>query len=175
MSSSSTGNTSNAAVSVPPSKKITLKTGDNTYFHVEESIAMEMATVRTFLSDDDAEAGTAFPVPNVSAKYMSLIIQYIEEQLKFRADSERQEEKFKYDAKFVEVLGDEELKEILLAVHYLEIKSFLDMLYQAVADRIKNWSVERVRAFFGIDNDVSPEEEAENRREYAWVHEDVEN
>ncbi|XP_065848570.1 SKP1-like protein 14 [Euphorbia lathyris] len=174
---SSTENNTNGALSVPPANTITLKTADGEYFDVEESIAMEFLVVKNFFEDNnDAKAArSVVPLPNVCAKYMSMIIQYCGEQLKFREESGRQAEKIKYDEKFVEDLNNEEMVEMILAVNYLCIKSFMDMLTQAVANRIKNWSVERVRDFFGIENDFTPEEEAKLRQEYPWAYEGVEN
>ncbi|WCJ42252.1 SKP1-like 11 [Euphorbia peplus] len=175
---SSTGNTTNTAVSPPPlANTITLKTGDKQYFQVEECIAMEFAIVKAFFDDnDDSKYVSEVPLPNVYAKHLRLIIQYCEEQLKFRAEANRtEEEKQKYDEKFVADLSDNDMKEMILAVSYLEIKSFLDMLCQSVADRIKDWSVQRVREFFGIPNDFSPEEEEKVRQENSWAFEDVES
>ncbi|WCJ37079.1 SKP1-like 12 [Euphorbia peplus] len=159
-------------MSSSPANTITLKTADDKFLHVETPIAMEFVAVRNFFADDDAKLGTPFPLPNVTEKYLILIIEYTKQQLNFREDSTPEEEKSKYDEEFVAKLEDSDLKEILLAVNYLDIKSFLDVLCQAIADRIKDWSVERVREFFGIANDFTPEEELKIRQDHAWAHED---
>ncbi|XVF33815.1 hypothetical protein REPUB_Repub18cG0003200 [Reevesia pubescens] len=62
---------------------------------------------------------------------------------------------------------------MILAANYLNIKDLLDMLNQAVADRIENKSVEYVRRFFGIENDYTAEEEAEVRAQNEWAFQGV--
>ncbi|WRX28336.1 SKP1 component, partial [Theobroma cacao] len=87
-------------------KKITLRTADNHEFEVEEAIAMEFSTIKTFFDENPDASEDTIPLPN------------------------------------------------------------------AVADRIKNKSVEYVRRFFGIENDYTPEEEAAIRAENEWAFEE---
>lgn len=135
---------------------------------------MEFATVKTFFDDNtEATFGTVIPLPNVSAEPLSHIIQYCKRNLMFRAESAPEEARKVYDAEFVKELSNEQLRELILAVNYLDIKNLLDVLNQAVADRIKNKSVEYVRQFFGIENDFTPEDEARLREENAWAFEGV--
>ncbi|KAJ6737014.1 SKP1 [Salix viminalis] len=124
-----------------PTKKITLKSSDNQIFEVEESVAMEFATVKSFF--EDSPSTDTVPLPNVTAKPLS--------QKRVTKD----------------------LVDMIPVANYLEIKDLLDVLNQAVADRIENKSVEYVRSFFGIDNDFTAEEEAALRREHAWAYEGV--
>ncbi|KAJ6353485.1 hypothetical protein OIU76_002495 [Salix suchowensis] len=126
-----------------PTKKITLKSSDNQIFEVEESVAMEFATVKSFF--EDSPSTDTVPLPN----------------------------KKKYNAEFVTEKSDKDLVDMIPVANYLEIKDLLDVLNQAVADRIENKSVEYVRSFFGIDNDFTAEEEAALRREHAWAYEGV--
>ncbi|TYI42710.1 hypothetical protein ES332_A01G117800v1 [Gossypium tomentosum] len=65
------------------------------------------------------------------------------------------------------------MKQMIMAANYLDAKDLLEMLTQAVADRIKNKSVEYVRKVFGIENDYTPEEEAELRKQNEWAFEDL--
>ncbi|OMO84614.1 SKP1 component [Corchorus capsularis] len=151
------------------SKKITLRTADNQEFEVEEAIAMKFVTVKTFFEENPEACEEAMPLPNVSAKCLSDIIEYCKEHLK--KGDEAAETSF--DEEFVKARDNETLKEMILGANYLNIKDLLDMLNQAVADRIQNKSVEYVRRFFGIDNDFPPEEEARLRAENAWAFEGV--
>lgn len=68
----------------------------------------------------------------------------------------------------VENLNNDELKEFLFAVHYLNMESLFEVLTQAVADRIKNKNVGYVRKYFGIESDLTPEEEAAIRLKNQW-------
>ncbi|KAE8661252.1 Nuclear transcription factor Y subunit C-2 isoform 1 [Hibiscus syriacus] len=58
---------------------------------------------------------------------------------------------------------------MMVAANYLDAKELLEMLLQAVADKIKNKSVEYVRRYFGVENGYTAEEEAELRKRYEWA------
>ncbi|XWS10606.1 hypothetical protein CRYUN_Cryun38cG0010800 [Craigia yunnanensis] len=157
-------------------KKIVLRADDNHEFEVDEAIAMEFGTVRTFFEDNPDATEEPIPLLNVSSKCLSTIIEYCKSHLAFRArdsSSSVEDEAKAYDVELVKALDNESLKEMILAANYLNMKDLLDMLNQAVADRIKNKSVEYVRRFFGIENDYSPEEEAEVRAQNEWAFEGV--
>ena len=153
-----------------PTKKITLKSSDNQIFEVEESVAMEFATVKSFF--EDSQSTDTVPLPNVTAKPLSQVLEFCKEQIKFKANPDEGQKK-KYDAEFVTEKSDKDLVDMIPVANYLDIKDLLDVLNQAVADRIENKSVEYVRNFFGIDNDFTAEEEAALRREHAWAYEGV--
>jgi S-phase kinase-associated protein 1 len=174
--------------------KITLKTSDGEVFEVEEAVAMEFVTVKSFFEDDAVSQSTPMPLPNVSSFALSRVIVYCRRILEIRAklptvstasDAEAGEEELKeaekkvkeerkaFEAEFLKEESNEGIKELILAANYLDIKEMLEFLNQSVANRIQNKSVEYVRNFFGIENDFSAEEEAKLREEFAWAFEDV--
>ncbi|EOY17275.1 hypothetical protein QUC31_001403 [Theobroma cacao] len=166
------------SMSIPAveTKKITLRTADNHEFEVERAIAMEFGTIKTFFDENPDASEDTIPLHNVSSTCLSAIIEYCKSHLAFRAgdtSSSIDEQVRTYDEEFVKARDNESLKEMILAANYLNIKELLDMLNQAVADRIKNRSVEYVRRFFGIENDYTPEEEAALRAENEWAFEAV--
>lgn len=57
----------------------------------------------------------------------------------------------------------------LQASDYLSIKGLLDLGVKKAADLIRGKSPEQIRTTFNIQNDFTPEEEAEFRKEYSWV------
>ncbi|GMY33235.1 SKP1-like protein 20 [Fagus crenata] len=168
--------------------KITLKTSDGEEFLVEEAVAMEFVTVKSFFEEEGDSQSTPMPLPNVSSFALSRVIVYCrrildiraklptgeagEEELK-EAEKKVKEERKAFEAEFVKDESNEAIRELILAANYLDIKEMLQFLNQNVADRIQNKSVEYVRNFFGIENDFSPEEEAKLREEFAWAFEDV--
>ncbi|KAL0002152.1 hypothetical protein SO802_015933 [Lithocarpus litseifolius] len=52
-------------------KMITLKTTNCEIFEVEEAVAMEFSTVKSFFEDDTVLATTPMPLPNVSGSALS--------------------------------------------------------------------------------------------------------
>ena len=57
------------------------------------------------------------------------------------------------------------------ASNYLDIKALLDVGCKTVANMIKGKSPEEIRKTFNIQNDFTPEEEDQIRRENEWAEE----
>ena len=68
-------------------------------------------------------------------------------------------------------LEQDVLFELILAANYLDIKSLLELSCAKTASLIKNKTIEEIRKFFGIENDFSPEEEAQIMEENKWAEE----
>jgi len=60
---------------------------------------------------------------------------------------------------------------LLQAANYLDIKPLLDVGCKTVANMIKGKSPEEIRKTFNIQNDFTPEEEEQIRRENEWAEE----
>jgi S-phase kinase-associated protein 1 len=60
---------------------------------------------------------------------------------------------------------------IAQAANYLDIKALLDVGCKTVANMIKGKSPEEIRKTFNIQNDFTPEEEDQIRRENEWAEE----
>ncbi|CAL5183713.1 unnamed protein product [Lathyrus oleraceus] len=135
---------------------ISLKASDDVVFEVEPALVKNMKTVQAIVDADDAKL-SVIPLPNVSSSHITMIIDY-----------HRLSDAGKVKEFSVEKLDNEELKDFLLAVHYLNMESLFEFLTQAVADRIENRSVRYVREYFGIENDLTPEEEKAIREKNAW-------
>ncbi|XP_038690935.1 SKP1-like protein 1A [Tripterygium wilfordii] len=162
-------------------KKIGLKTSDGEVFEVDYEVACESLTLKAYFDEECAAKDNVIPLPIVSGRALSKIIVYCRKHLDLRVRSSApgeeqavEKEGMDFDREFVRELSDDELKELIVAANYLNMKEFLDMLNQGTADRIKNKSVAYVRAFFGIENDFTPEEEARIREENLWAFEGVE-
>ena len=60
------------------------------------------------------------------------------------------------------------LFEVIKSANFLEIESLLDLTCAKVATMLKGKSVEEIRQTFGIENDFTPEEEEQIKKENAW-------
>ncbi|KAJ0796482.1 putative S-phase kinase-associated protein [Helianthus annuus] len=149
------------------SKVIVLKSSDGETFEVEETGALESQTIKHMIEDDCAD--TVIPLPNVTSKILSKVIEYCKKHV--QADDKSPDEDLKsFDSEFVKV-DQGTLFDLILAANYLNIKSLLDLTCQTVADMIKGKTPEEIRKTFNIKNDFTPEEEEEVRRENAWAFE----
>ncbi|GFP97712.1 skp1-like protein 1a [Phtheirospermum japonicum] len=147
------------------SKKITLRSSDGEVFEVEEAVAVESQTIKHMIEDDCAD--NVIPLPNVTGKILSKVIEYCKRHVDAAAASSDVKG---FDADFVKV-DQATLFDLILAANYLNIKSLLDLTCQTVADMIKGKTPEEIRKTFNIKNDFTPEEEEEVRRENQWAFE----
>ncbi|XP_050233701.1 SKP1-like protein 1A [Mercurialis annua] len=153
-------------------KKITLKSSDGETFEVEEVVALESQTIKHMIEDDCADSG--IPLPNVTSKILSKVIEYCKKHVETPKSEDRpstvDDDLKAWDAEFVKV-DQATLFDLILAANYLNIKSLLDLTCQTVADMIKGKTPEEIRKTFNIKNDFTPEEEEEVRRENQWAFE----
>ncbi|EOA18007.1 hypothetical protein CARUB_v10006442mg [Capsella rubella] len=149
-------------------KIIELKSNDGETFKVEEKVAIQSQTIAHMVEDDCANS--EIPLPNVTGKILSLVIEYCKKHNVDEANPISAEELKKWDEKFLEI-DQPTLFELILGANYLNIKSLLDLTCQTVADMITGKTLDEIRAHFNIENDFTPEEEEEIRRENQWAFE----
>ncbi|XP_051139665.1 SKP1-like protein 1A [Andrographis paniculata] len=164
------------------SKKITLRSSDGEVFEVEEAVALESQTIKHMIEDDCAD--NVIPLPNVTGKILSKVIEYCKRHVdaaaaaasaakvddKVASATSADDDLKAFDSDFVKV-DQATLFDLILAANYLNIKSLLDLTCQTVADMIKGKTPEEIRKTFNIKNDFTPEEEEEVRRENQWAFE----
>lgn len=152
-------------------KMIILKSSDGETFEVEETVALQSQTIRHMVEDDCAD--NVIPLPNVTGRILSMVIEYCKKHVEAAAAAAAaggDNDVKNWDRDFVKV-DQETLFDLLLAANYLNIKDLLELTCQATADMIKDKSPEEVRRIFHINNDFTPQEEQEIRRENQWAFE----
>jgi S-phase kinase-associated protein 1 len=154
-------------------RKITLKSFDGETFEIDEMVALELQTIKAMIEDNIAD-DTGIPIPNVTGKILAKVIEYCNKHVESPSSEEqksRNEDDLKaWDKDFVNV-DQATLFELILAANYLNIKTLLDLTCQTAADMIKGKTPEEIRKIFNIENDFTPEEEEEVRRENQWAFE----
>ncbi|XP_074312931.1 SKP1-like protein 1A isoform X1 [Silene latifolia] len=172
-----------AETTTTTTKKIMLKSSDGEDFEVDEIVALESQTIKHMIEDDCAD--NTIPLPNVTAKILSKVIEYCKKHVDATAaktadtttattttntSAVGDDELKKWDEDFVKV-DQSTLFDLILAANYLNIKDLLDLTCQTVADMIKGKTPEEIRKAFNIKNDFTPEEEEEIRKENQWAFE----
>nr|CAD1822091.1 unnamed protein product [Ananas comosus var. bracteatus] len=61
------------------------------------------------------------------------------------------------------------LYDISTVANFMVVEDLLDSCCQKIASMIRGKSVEEIRKLFNIENDFTPEEEAEIREENSWA------
>ncbi|CAN1196599.1 SKP1-like protein 9 [Linum perenne] len=176
------GENKKKSIDSEPRKTVTLKSSDGELFEVEESIAKQMLLVKSVLEDraehsSSSDSSEPIPLFNVSAKDLAVILEYLNKSNEIRSKRgfSSHEAVKKLGKKICDNLKlNDEIKSVLEATNYLELKDFLDVVCQNIADRISRRKVEFVREFFGLHNDFTPAEEAAVYEANRWAYENVE-
>lgn len=141
-----------------------LKSSDGEFFEVEEAVALQSQTIAHMVEDDCADNG--IPLANVTSKVLSTVIDYCKKHAD--GDSSSEEELKQWDAEFVKV-DDSTIFDLILAANYLNISGLLALTCQHIADKIAACKdAVEIRDKFHIENDFTPEEEEEVRRDNQW-------
>jgi len=156
---------------------ITLRSSDQVDISVEKEVAERSVLIKNMIEDVGDEAMTeAIPIPNVNEAVLRKVIEWCIHHRgdpPAAADDDSDSRKKttdidEWDQKFMQV-DQEMLFEIILAANYLDIKALLDVGCKTVANMIKGKSPEEIRKTFNIQNDFTPEEEDQIRRENEWA------
>jgi len=159
------------------SSKIRLSTSDSQVVEVERDVAERSMLIKNLLTDIPYdESSEAIPIPNVTEAVLRKVIEWCDHHKNDppSADDDDSDSRKKatdisdWDQKYMAV-DQELLFEIILAANYLDIKALLDVGCKTVANMIKGKSPEEIRKQFNIQNDFSPEEEDQIRRENEWA------
>ncbi|KAL1981442.1 hypothetical protein VTN96DRAFT_2658 [Rasamsonia emersonii] len=153
---------------------ITLQSSDGVEITVEREVAERSVLIKNML-EDLGTTDEPVPLPNVNEAVLKKVIEWCTHHKNDPPstgdddDSRRKTTDIdEWDQKFMQV-DQEMLFEIILAANYLDIKALLDVGCKTVANMIKGKSPEEIRKTFNIQNDFTPEEEDQIRRENEWA------
>ncbi|KAF2128569.1 S-phase kinase-associated protein 1A [Dothidotthia symphoricarpi CBS 119687] len=149
---------------------------DGADVETKRDIAERSILIKNLLEDLGGELEERIPIPNVNEPVMKKVLEWCEHH---RADPvptqdddsdsrKKSTDIDEWDQKFMQV-DQEMLFEIILAANYLDIKALLDVGCKTVANMIKGKSPDEIRKTFNIQNDFTPEEEEQIRRENEWA------
>jgi S-phase kinase-associated protein 1 len=159
-------------------KIITLVSSDGDKVQISEKAARRSQLIKGIIDDypDDPEV----PLHNVKSDILQKIVLYLENY----KDSEPKEiEKplpsnnyneciDAWDYQFIDLELDV-IFQIILAANYMDIKPLMELASSKVASIIKGKSPEEIRKTFNIQNDFTPEEEAQLIEENQWCSENL--
>jgi len=159
-------------------KKVILKSSDNVIIPVDQDVATRSILIKNMVEDMGEETFETeeIPIPNVNESVLRKVIEWCTHHRNDPAPTNEDDSDSRkkttdieeWDQKFMQV-DQEMLFEIILAANYLDIKALLDVGCKTVANMIKGKSPEEIRKTFNIQNDFTPEEEDQIRRENEWA------
>ena len=75
----------------------------------------------------------------------------------------------KWEYKFLDMERDK-LLELLRAADYMDMRGLLLLCSAKIAHEVRGMSTEEMREYLGVENDFTPEEEAEMKKELSWCN-----
>ena len=154
-------------------KQITLVSSDGEKMKISAKAAQRSNLVKGIIEDypDDAEV----PLTNVKSNVLKKVKEYLDHY----ADADPREiERPLISNNYQECVDPRDYEyinldldlvfEIILAANYMDIKALLELASSKIASVIKGKSPEEIRKTFNIQNDFTPEEEAQIREENQW-------
>ena len=159
------------------SEKVKLTTQDGETIEVDKEIACKSILVKGIVDDSDG-ANEEIPLPTVKKAILEKILEFCEyihknsppEIDKPLRSSELRDVVNEWYANFVN-LEQEVLFELIMAANFLDIKSLLELACAKVSSIIKGMTIPEIRKYFNIENDFTPEEEAQIMDENRWAEE----
>ncbi|KAM0895762.1 hypothetical protein ACQ4PT_023629 [Festuca glaucescens] len=147
-------------------KTVKLKSSDAHIFVVPAELAKLFKVIADVV--DKGCADDTIPLPNVDARTLAKVIHYCANHLRMNDEPDVRG----WDEEFVGNLDVAGLYDVMLAAQYLDYERLLGLICKAVGDMMAGKTAEQIRTTFGIENDFTPEEEAEIAAEIAADFED---
>lgn len=157
--------------------KVVLISSEGEEYEVDEKVACKSNLIKNIIEDTGID--DKIPLPNLKSNTLKKVLEYcemhknndpseIEKPLKTNNLAELVEPA---DYSFINMPNLEDIFDIILAANYLDIKSLLDLSCAKIASIMKGKTADEIRTIFNIQNDFTPEEEAEIREQNKWASE----
>ncbi|KAL6656996.1 hypothetical protein ACP70R_004776 [Stipagrostis hirtigluma subsp. patula] len=176
-----------AAKEEPGVKMLTLTSSEGDEFKVSEAAA-RLSSILASMIKEGVDGGR-IPALNATAGALALVIKYCEKHAagsdhgaaddsssssssSSSVDTPAHKAMKNWDRELVDGLHQDDLYDLIVAAHFLDIKGLRDVSCQKAADMIKGKTTAQIREIFNIVNDLTPAEEEEIRNKYAWAFDD---
>lgn len=160
--------------------KVKVVTEEGTEVEIERKVAEMSKLIKEILDGKDDDDDESIPIPNVKEATLQKVVEFcthhledalpeIEKPLKTNNLSDVVPE---FYGNYIDI-EVEPLYELILAANYLDIRDLLELSCAKVASLMRGKTIPEIREMFNIENDFTPEEEAQIREENRWAEEAI--
>jgi len=171
----------NSNGSADAGSKIRLTTKDGEMMEVAEKTVMAATAMRDMINNLGKEAIEAegITLPPISLAQLKHVVKWIEDhegkpEYDWSVDEITNERTWAKlsdeDKKLLEPMELAEYIELLDAAHFMGVESLRWSVTQSIAGKIKDKSVDEIRAYFNEPDDLTPEEKEAIRKEDIWAN-----
>ena len=159
------------------SPQVTLISSDGIEIQTTHSAVKKCVTLGTMLEilDSSKTAGKPIPVLGADAETLRVVMRWCEQDLPSTTGQPDDGKIQLWVEEFLTklALNRDLFFKVIKCANYLEIELLLQSALGMLARTIENMSTEQMREYLNIQNDYTPEEEAEIRRTHAWAYEET--
>ena len=155
-----------------------VKTSDDVEHIITRETIDKCQTLKTLLEDGCFEdVNESLPIPSVSSETFAWIQSYCAEHKDEENPTEEQIEQTKtneiegWDKTFINGFLKHQLFDLIMAANYLDCPGLLNLGCKKIAFMIRGKTPQEIRDEFGIENDFTPEEEEQIKKENEWCEE----
>ena len=142
---------------------------------------VQKSTILKNMIEDTGKEGE-IPIPNIQLPILKKVLEFCEH---YRNSNPKEIKKplvsmelsengvDEWDVKFIEMERVDDLIDLIVAANFLDIESLVNLACAKIATFIKGKPVEEIRDVFSIQNDFTPQEEAQLREENKWAEEAI--
>ena len=159
-------------------QEVTILTSDKQILIVEDIITKKSVVIKAMLNDIGRENNSKEPIhlPNIHSSTLKNVMEWVKHHKNDILTDWIYQKKCRYDEHHVLSPWDKmffdrdrvSLLELILAANILDIHGLVNAACKAVADIIKNKTVDEIRLYFNIENDLTPAKEQQISEENAW-------
>lgn len=137
------------------SSSYTLVTSDKQEFDVDIKIVNKFKMLDIIISD--MEGVDKVPIHNVNGAIFQKVLDYANLEIENKSPDDLH---LPWKEDFMNI-DEETIFSLILAANYLDYKNLLDLGCMTIAKKMKDKTPEQIRQAFGIEKDLTPEEEQE--------------
>lgn len=142
---------------------------------VDLEVAQQSVILKNMIEDTGKDG--EIPLPNLKMDILKKIIEFCEHYREKKLPpmekplrtSNLAEIVDEWYANFIDVEKMDDLIDVVVASNFQDIDPQIELSCAKLASLIKGKSAEEIRKKFGIENDFTPEEEAQIREENKWA------
>jgi len=145
---------------------VSVLTCDSAQFDIGERVITGCLTLKNLV--DDIGDDEIIPLPSVHSNEMKEVISFYTGHQEMGGIT-TDEAMLTTDAERLSLLPTRSVIRLMEAADYLCAETLLNACAKSIATSISKKTTQEIRDILGIENDFTPEEEAEIQRENAWA------